>query len=192
MQKSFFLSGLFALAIGVTVLMLPRSGATQEICPDFPKVDFWGELTHDSVTQHVNQTLSGDWDAYLERLKRQHTSLTLIRGRGKVARVSRGGRRVVLKGAALSQYLSYSQERIAVLECLAARAKASGSAKAQITKDAQEPSQTESLDKKTFLSLPADLLEKLRAEAVRRSKKENRKFSVNDIIVETLKEQLKR
>jgi hypothetical protein len=188
----------FALGTCLLILLSPGSAFSQTVCPDFPKVDFWGEMSHVLVRQHVADSFSGNWGPYISRLKRRHAALSRISGRGKAARVSRDGRRVVLKGARLSQYLGFSSERIKVVECLAKSASAGNKPGKQAlsTPPEKSPRKKNLSDKeqvkRTYLTLPKSLLDKLRQEAVRRSKEENRSVSVNDIILETVKKELRR
>ena len=177
----------------VVVLLLPFRGFSQSKCLDFPKIDFWEGMTHDKVRQHVNDKLSGNWESYLEKLKLQQISLARINGRGKAARVSRGGRRITLKGAGLSQYLGFSQDRIAIIECLAKEELALKSPKDRTLKKPLNPVKPDTeASERTYLYLSQDLLKKLRQEAARRSRVEKRKVSVNEVIIDTVKRGLKK
>jgi hypothetical protein len=172
------------------VLLSPFSSFAQTKCPEFPKVDFWGELTHDLARQHVADNFDGNWGDYVDKLKRQHAALSRISGRGKAARVSRGGLKVVLRGANLSQYLSLSQQRIEVIECLRSQRL---SPLKQFPRDPLSATiVNDETVKRTYLTLPKKLLDKLRLEAVRRSKEENRKVGVNEVILDTVREELNR
>ncbi len=184
---------IFSLMAVVVVLLLPFRGFSQSKCPDFPKIDFWEGMTHDKVRQHVNDKLSGDWLGYIEKLKLQQISLARINGRGKAARVSRGGRRITLKGAGLSQYLGFSQDRIAIIECLAKEELALKSPKDRALKKPLNPVKPDTeASERTYLYLSQDLLKKLRQEAARRSRVEKRKVSVNEVIIDTVKRGLKK
>ena len=165
--------------------MLPHSGFSQSGCPGLPKVDFWEIKTHDQVRQHVNNKLSGNWIKYIKKLKRQLVSLARIRLRKKAARVSSGGRKIILKGASLSKYLDFSRERISIIQCLADEELALKSPENQAL---NKPSNTVNPDnearERIDLSLSQDLLEKLQEEAARRSRKEKRKVSVEEVIID--------
>ncbi|NQV85311.1 MAG: hypothetical protein HQ494_15975 [Rhodospirillales bacterium] len=179
----------FAVTACFLVQVASSSVFAQSKCPEFPEVDFWGTLTHDMARQRVAQNFSGNWSDNIEQLKRQHATLSRINGRGKAARVSRAGRKVVLKGASLTQYLSFSQQRIEVTECLASEGQA------PVIQASTSPSKLsateEESEKRTYLTLPLELLKKLREEAVRRSKEENRKVGVNEVILDTVRKELK-
>ncbi len=90
-----FLVLVYVTAITV-VLAFPASAQTK--CQAFPKVTFWGELTHDSVSRHVDDKLAGNWDRYLKQLNRQQTALSRIHKRGAGAAIKRKGRKIKLVG----------------------------------------------------------------------------------------------
>lgn len=174
----------------------------QSACPPFPKVAFWGDLSHDSVRRRVETRFAGDWFAYLERLERQQKTLKNIYKRGSGAVIKRDERKIRLAGDQLAKYLKYADRRLAVIRCLADESDITGlgnfSTAAGTPSDApavsapkaspDEGAETE----RTFLTLPKDLMEKLRKMAVRQSVKEAKKVSVNDIVAEILERELKK
>jgi hypothetical protein len=81
----------------------PASAASD--CAKFPKVDIWGDMSHQSVTRYVERKLDGDWDAYAERLGNIATRLENLHSKGKGAIVKMKGQRARFKGESLAQYL---------------------------------------------------------------------------------------
>ncbi len=174
---------------------MPHQAHAQAACPAFPKLQFWGDLTHDSMRTYVDNRFDGDWDAYIDKLERIKAGLQGIHGRGKGAVIKLKGRRVILKGAKLGDYLQLSGIRLGVVRCLAEEAEinnlqnfatAAGGDGATITSDLPKPAAKRD-DYRTFVTLPQSLVAKLRKRAERRSRIENQKVSVNDIIVRALK-----
>ena len=177
------------------VFSIPSTSFAAE-CPAFPKLSFWGDLSHDTVQNYVESKFDGDWSAYVERLIYIKKGLKDIQDRGKSALVKLKGREVVLKGEKLRNYLLLSQTRINVIQCLADQmevadlqnfATAAGG-------DAilEQASLSDSDDYRTFLTLPTRLMTKLRKQAIRRSLVESQKVSVNDIISRTLQREFGR
>ncbi len=193
------LAPVFAAAITV-VLAFPAYAQTK--CPVFPKVTFWGELTHQSVRRHVDDKLAGDWGRYLKQLKRHQTALSRIHNRGAGAVIKRKGRKIKLAGKQLAKYLYYSKKRISVVSCLSKMESAAGlanfSTAAGTPKDltpkskAKAPAQGKESMGRTYVTLPKKLLAKLRKKAVRQSLKDARQISVSEIIVEILEREMKK
>ena len=189
----------FAAAITV-VLAFPVHAQTK--CPAFPKVTFWGEMTHDSVRRHVDDKLTGDWPRYLKQLKRQQAALSRIHDRGAGAVIKRKGRKIKLVGKQLAKYLYYYKKRISVVSCLAKMNSVAGladfSTAAGTPKDSTPKGKTKAAApgkdgmERTFITLPKKLFTKLRKKAVRQSLKDARKISVNEIITEILEREMKK
>ena len=192
----------FVVAVAVAVMGNPLPAMAETACPSFPKVSFWGKLTHDSTRQHVKDKLKGDWGAYLERLQRQQTTLRKIHQRGSGAVIKRKGRKIKLSGKPLGKYLRYGDERLAVVRCLAAGEEtqglvdfstAAGNPANMPRDDASKaaPGGKASMSR-TFITMPKKLLKKIRKMAVRQSVKDGKKIGVSDIVVEILERELKR
>lgn len=202
MSKLSYCGMCFVVAVGVTVMGTPLPGLAETACPPFPKVSFWGKLTHDSIRQHVKVKLKGDWGAYLERLQRQQTTLRKIHARDSGAVIKRKGRKIRLSGKQLAKYLRYGDERLAVVRCLAEGEETQGlgdfstaagnpadRARADASKAARGGKASMS---RTFITMPKKLLKKIRKLAVRQSVKDGKKIGVSDIVVEILERELKR
>lgn len=189
----------FAVSTAVAVAAFSLPAFAQSDCPPFPKITFWGEMTHASVRQHVEDKLAGNWVSYLNQLQRQQTTLTKIHQRDSGAVIKRKGKKIRLAGEQLGKYLKFSQRRISVVQCLAEMEEATGLAdfataagtpsKAPVKKKASKSFRSggEAMDR-TFITLPKSLLVKLRKKAVRKSLKTTKRVTVNEIIVEILKQ----
>jgi len=109
------------------VLVLP-GGARAAYCPPFPKVVWWGGLTHHSVTAHVEYRYGGDWKPVIESWQKKLTKLQAIRDKGTTAGIRYEStvngqyaetRQIKLRGAKLDRYIESVWKRLAVMYCLA-------------------------------------------------------------------------
>ncbi len=182
-----------ALVFATAAFVAPHQARAQAECPAFPKLQFWGDLTHGSMRTYVDDRFGGDWDAYIGKLERISAGLQGIHRRGKGAVIKLKGRKVTLKGAKLDDYLQLSGTRLNVVRCLAeeagindlqnfATAAGGNDAASNFSKPVAKRQ-----GYRTYVTLPQNLVAKLRKQAERRSLLENRKVSVNDIIVRSLK-----
>ncbi|NQU62308.1 MAG: c-type cytochrome [Rhodospirillales bacterium] len=114
-------SGLFlaALALGQTFW---TTNALSAGCPAFPKVSWWGDLTHASVNDYVGVKYGGDWKPYIEKWTRQQATLRKIQQKGSTAVVRvktvKSGK-IKLRGAMLDSYIVNVEQRLDVMRCLA-------------------------------------------------------------------------
>ena len=186
---------LTVLSLG-TVFALFQTGLASAECQAFPKIEFWGDMSHTSVRDYVETRFDGDWDTYIEKLERIKKGLENIQKRGKGAVIKRKGQRITLRGGKLGDYIQLSGKRIDVVRCLADNAEiddlqnfatAAGGDTRDISYNLPAP-----VDKtevyRTYVTLPLALVAELRKQAKRRSFIENRKVSVNDIITRSLRQ----
>lgn len=195
-------NGLFFGAVFVVLALFPVAAFARPECPSFPKVTFWGEVTHKSVRQHVEEKMSGDWAVYLNQLQRQHTALRGIHQRGSGAVIKRKGKKIRLSGKELAKYLKFTKRRISVVRCLAKLDEAntladfSTAAGTPETGEPKKPRISKVSKKKTmtrtFFTIPKKLMVKLRKKAVRESLKKAKRVSVNDVVVKILKRELRK
>jgi rhodanese-related sulfurtransferase len=85
-------------------------------CGVFPKVSWWGNLSHGSVTAFVNRKVNGNWDKYLSKWDKQLSFLLDVRSKGGTIVTPKGGPK--LKGQSLTVYITQVRERIRVTKCL--------------------------------------------------------------------------
>ncbi len=97
------------------VAFLAFSGVAKAECGDFPKVPWWGNLTHGKTTHYVESKHGGQWAAYVKKWEKQHAKLKDIHERGSAV-VVKDNR---LKDAELASYIGKVGERVEVIRCLA-------------------------------------------------------------------------
>ena len=192
----------WVIAVAVAVMVYSFPGFAQTECPSFPKIKFWSDMTHESVRQHVEDKLGGDWIGYLNQLQHQHTALSNIHEKGSGAVINRKGRKIRLSGDQLAKYLRLTKRRMSVVQCLAETEEAKNfdgfsTAAGNPEEFASTSSRKPKASKKravtrTFVKIPNKLLAKLRKMAVRQSLKEARQVGVDEIIVKILKRDLKK
>ncbi len=116
-----------AAVLMAAVLVVPDRAQASH-CPAFPKVVWWGELTHHSVTTDVEHRYDGDWKPAIESWQKTLTKLQAIRDKGSTAAIRYKStvkgqpattRRVKLRGAKLDQYIENVWKRLVVMYCLA-------------------------------------------------------------------------
>jgi len=197
--KTSAISKIAFAAVLAAAMAMPFSATAETACPAFPTINFWGDLTHDTVRQHVEAQMAGDWYAYVEQLERQQATLKNIHKRGSGAVISRDDQKIKLTGDNLARYLKFGDQRLAVIRCLANESDIAGlgnfatAAGTPANAPVAKPKAARGKDmERTFMTLPKDLLEKLRKIAVRRSVTDARKTSVDDVVVEILERELKK
>jgi|GEM_PF-1609600 len=86
-------------------------------CGEIPKVPWWGNTTHSSITAYVINKNGGVWDTYIVKWERQLAKLKgVYKNEGTVVAPKLGTR---LKGPVLADYISQVESRIKVTRCLA-------------------------------------------------------------------------
>jgi len=184
------------LAAAAPVLSFSGPALAASDCAKFPKVAIWGDISHRSVTRYVDRKLEGDWVAYTERLDKIATRLEDLHRQGKAAIVKMKGQRARFKGESLAQYIRDSEIRIGIVRCLGEEAAAAGfdnfstAAGGDLAPPEPAAAAPEATGKKVYrmyLSLPLDVVGKLRKRAVRQGLDEGRLVSVNDVVLEILR-----
>lgn len=85
-------------------------------CDDVPKVDWWGNVTHEKMITYVQRRHQGDWDQYLTKWENYLSKMQLGLAEGKTAHVKKKG--VSLEGRALADYVVKIEKRVNVIRCL--------------------------------------------------------------------------
>ena len=184
-----------ALLLGALAALSFPTPSTAADCQAFPKLTFWGDLSHDSVQNYVETKFDGDWDTYIERLQYIKKGLQEINSQGKGALIKMKGRKVVLKGEKLLNYLRLSNTRINIVRCLADKMDAAGLQDFATAAGGNDPVETAAApeeDYRTLMILPKKLIIKLRKIAVHRGLIENQLVTVNDIISRILRTEFAR
>jgi len=114
------------LAAGSAGISGPAAAAEEKVrqsaqaqCAAFPKVAWWGAMSHDRVVRYVNRKHKGDWNRYIAKWEKQLKIMTDIYDRDSTAVIRKRG--VSLRGESLGDYISQIVDRISVTRCLAGR-----------------------------------------------------------------------
>lgn len=116
-----------AAVVLAVVLAFPGS-ADASHCPAFPRVVWWGELTHQTAAADVEHRYGGDWKPAIKSWQKNLTKLQTIRDKGGTAGIRYKStvkgrhpekRLVRLSGVKLERYIENVWKRMAVMYCLA-------------------------------------------------------------------------
>ncbi len=88
-------------------------------CEAFPKVAWWGKMSHQRVIRYVNRKYGGDWKRYIAKWKRQLKVMVDIYDRDGTAIIKK--RDIKLNGDKLEEYIINVAKRISVTRCLASQ-----------------------------------------------------------------------
>lgn len=104
-----------ALAIAAAIAV---SGGARADCEAFPKVEWWGALSHDTAREFVDEEYDGSWAPYLEKWDVRRTKLKRLADNDMSLTIEKSG--TVLKGASLNAHIKNVDKRLQVIRCLAA------------------------------------------------------------------------
>ncbi len=120
--------GRLMAVVAVTAVLGVPGMARAAYCPSFPKVVWWGSLTHDTATEDVNRRYGGNWKTAIDSWQKNLTKLMAIQKKGSTAAIrytstvkgqSARKSRVKLRGKRLDNYIDNVWKRLAVMHCLA-------------------------------------------------------------------------
>lgn len=114
-KKTMKKSTVAVAALSALAIILFSSGA-RAACSPFPKVSWWGNLTHGSVTQYVKVNHGGNWGPYKNKWQRQLNKLTNIQAKGGGIQAPNGSK---VKGPGLAAYINQVRQRVSINDCLA-------------------------------------------------------------------------
>jgi hypothetical protein len=106
------------LAAAAAVLAVAVGGEAAADCAAFPKVDWWGEMSHAKVKGFVDSEYDGDWAPYVEKWERKHIKLKRWVDTGSSLTIKKTG--TTLQGETLKAYFENVGKRLRVVRCLAA------------------------------------------------------------------------
>lgn len=98
------------------------AGPAGAVCPEFPDVPWWQNLSHEKVIRYVELKHDGKWAPYVAKWDRQIEKVEDIHKRGSRAVIKSRG--VRLEGKHLKTYVGLLKQRASVNHCLAAEMKA--------------------------------------------------------------------
>ncbi len=112
-------AGVLAIAAAIAI-----SGGARAECEAFPKVEWWGALSHDTVREFVDEEFDGSWAPYLEKWDIRRMKLKRLADNAMSLTIDETG--TVLKGASLNAHIKNVEKRLQVARCLAATEDSSG------------------------------------------------------------------
>ncbi|MBT7941991.1 MAG: cytochrome c4 [Alphaproteobacteria bacterium] len=126
-QAARTISGVFLSGFVLAFLFGPAGAAraAETACASFPKVPWWGELSHRSVGQLVERRYGGNWKAYIRLWEKNLSKLREIRGKNSRAVIRSQAakkKRKLLAGPELEKYIENVAARLKVTRCLAEQA----------------------------------------------------------------------
>lgn len=95
----------------------PTGQSSPQRCDELPKVEWWGNASHDSIISYVNNKAAGDWLAYIAKWQGQHDKLASIYAKDGAVIAPKLGTR--LSGPDLQKYINQINARIQITKCLA-------------------------------------------------------------------------
>ncbi len=98
---------------------VPSMDSKTNSCGDIPKVPWWGNASHGSITAYVNNRNSGNWKEYIAKWNGQLDKLKKVYAKDGTVIAPKIGTR--LKGPVLAEYISQVEKRLEVTRCLAAK-----------------------------------------------------------------------
>jgi hypothetical protein len=96
------------------------SGSGEEIkytCPKIPEVEWWGDITHESMVAYVEKRLSGNWRPYIAKLDEEMNNMIRSFSEGEEVQLNNLG--FVLGNEELGLYISQLAQLLAIGHCLA-------------------------------------------------------------------------
>lgn len=85
-------------------------------CEPFPKVAWWGKISHKRVRRYVEKKHKGNWKPYIKKWERQLKTMSSIQDRGGSAVIKKMS--IILKGPALEAYIKKIEQRLSITRCL--------------------------------------------------------------------------
>lgn len=140
----------FVLVIFTIMTFSIISFSARAECPLLPQISWWGQLSHESVTNYVRSNHNGDWEPYVDKWRRQLSKLQDIHAKGGAIKTPNGSK---LEGSRLANYISKVSQRSSVNECLAREYAA---ARADKTKEASNNGLLEDQEDVVFQGNPAE------------------------------------
>lgn len=135
-RTDFIFRPLFGLTLLPALLLSTPNPAAAAVCPPYPQVSWWGNLTHKKTISYVNKNHGGDWTSYITKWERQLDKVQTINGMGKSIRIPSTG--LKLEGVQLTDYITKLKQRVDINRCLSmqeAGSETGGSAAVQETKE---------------------------------------------------------
>ncbi len=111
-----FVRGLSFLLVALLVGLSPAAAKTKKPCAPFPRVVWWGDMTHESVRGAVRERYAGDWRPVIDGLTQQMSSLLALKEQDRPYAIPNTTRQ--LGGDQLVVYLDQVRLSLSILHCL--------------------------------------------------------------------------
>lgn len=115
---------IFAGGLAAAAVIAGFAGPAAAVCPPFPNVPWWKNLSHEKVVRYVERKHGGEWDSYVAKWDRQLKKVEIVLKNGSTVVIKSKGLR--LNGKHLETYVGMLKQRASVNRCLAAETKAAG------------------------------------------------------------------
>jgi len=119
--------GALGAAAGAAILLSFSDAARANTCPAFPYVAWWGDTTHETVTQAVQERYRGNWSPVINMLVQELARMERAKAAGEAYPVPNTTRR--LSGPQLTVYMSQTKLAVSVLRCLEEKHKRAAAAR---------------------------------------------------------------
>jgi len=105
----------FSLALVIAVM---AASSAQAACENFPRVPWWGNLSHVATKAFVVRKHDGNWSPYVKKWSKQVDKLKDVQTRESAVFVRYKGKKVKIAGKALENYIKLVSKRVGVIRCL--------------------------------------------------------------------------
>jgi hypothetical protein len=126
--------GAIGAAAWSAILVSFAGAARANACPAFPYVVWWGDMTHETVTQVVQERYRGNWSPVINMLVQELARMEQAKAAGEAYAVPNTTRR--LSGPQLTVYTSQTKLAVSVLRCLEEKHKRAAAARPTAAADA--------------------------------------------------------
>ena len=106
----------FSLAFIIVVM---AASSAQAACENFPRVPWWGNLSHVATKAFVVRKHDGNWSPYVKKWSKQVDKLKDVQTRESAVFVRYKGKKVKIAGKALENYIKLVSKRVGVIRYLA-------------------------------------------------------------------------
>jgi hypothetical protein len=106
----------FSLALVIAVM---AASSAQAACENFPRVPWWGNLSHVATKAFVVRKHDGNWSPYVKKWSKQVDKLKDVQTRESAVFVRYKGKKVKIAGKALENYIKLVSKRVGVIRYLA-------------------------------------------------------------------------
>jgi hypothetical protein len=108
---------IWSFSLAFIIVVMAASSAQAE-CDAFPRVPWWGDLSHVATKAFVARKHEGNWSPYVKKWLKQVDKLKDLQKRESAVFVRYRGKKVKIDGKALVNYIKLVSKRVGVIRCL--------------------------------------------------------------------------